>query len=220
MRNVEERIANEEARRVGGAHPTKNVHQKYGDNSLALEIEAKFRVASHKLIRERLKAIRARFLERVLEQNEILDRPAGELQARGCGLRIREKVDENGKSVGATATYKGPRRPGPLKSREEIEIQVDDAAAARRIFAGLGFIAVLSYEKRRESWQLDDCRVELDEPPHIGLFVEIEGPGEAAIRSVQEKLGLNSNDIEPESYVSMLAAYCQREGIQTRTLRL
>ena len=187
---------------------------------MALEIEAKFRVASHEPVRERLMAEGARFLERVREQNEILDGPDAELQRRGCGLRIREKIDENGKSVGATVTYKGPRRPGPLKSREEVEIHIDDAAAARRIFAGLGFNAVLSYEKRRESWRVDDCRVELDEPPHIGLFVEIEGPGEAAIRAVQEKLGLKSDDIEPESYVAMLMAHCRREGIHDRVLRL
>ncbi len=187
---------------------------------MALEIEAKFRVGSHGPIRERLAAIGARFLERVLERNEILDRPDAELQRRGCGLRVREKIDENGESVGATVTYKGPRRPGPLKSREEIETEIDDAEATRRIFAGLGFISVLSYEKRRESWEIDGCRVELDEPPHIGLFVEIEGPDEPAIRAVQERLGLESSDMEPESYGSMLMAHCAREGIQDRTLRL
>ena len=187
---------------------------------MALEIEAKFRVASHGPVRERLAAIRARFLERVREQNEILDRSDGELRKRGCGLRVRTKFDDEGKSVGATVTYKGPRRPGPLKSREEIEIAVDDAEAARRIFAGLGFISALSYEKRRESWEVDGCRVELDEPPHIGLFVEIEGPDEAAIRAVQERLGLKSSDMESESYVSMLMAHCQREGIGDRELLL
>lgn len=187
---------------------------------MALEIEAKYRVLSHGPVRAKLSEVGARPIERVLERNEIMDRGDGELQRRGCGLRIRERIDDAGRCLGATVTYKGPRRPGPIKSREEFEFAVDDADAARRTFAGLGYACVLSYEKRRESWQLGPCRIELDEPPHIGLFVEIEGPSEDAIRDVQQKIGLSFRDIEPDSYVALLLAYCHREGIQDRTFHV
>lgn len=117
-------------------------------------------------------------------------------------------------------TFKGPVQPGPFKSREEQEIEVSDAETASRILHGLGFVMVLRYEKRRESWRLDDCRIELDEPPHIGLFVEIEGPGEAAIAAAAARLGLDDVVHEKASYVRMLHAYCVEHGIAGFSLRM
>ena len=84
----------------------------------------------------------------------------------------------------------------------------------------LGFVPIFRYQKRRESWRLGECRVELDEPPRIGLFVEIEGPDEGAIHSVQAKLGLGGLKDVPTSYVGMLVAYCEANGIADRVLNL
>lgn len=158
-------------------------------------------------------------VERGIETNEIFDRPDGSLRQRGFGLRIRS-FDIEGGETRATLTVKGPRLPGPLKKREEVETRVEEAARAARILEMLGLVRVLCYEKRRESWNLDACRIELDEPPHIGLFVEIEGPDEAAIRTVQERLGLAGMTHVPTSYVKMLAEYCDRYGITEHVLRL
>ena len=41
------------------------------------------------------------------------------------------------------------------------------------------------------SWKLGGCTVELDELPHLGTFVEIEGPSEAAILKVRDQLQLD-----------------------------
>ncbi len=184
------------------------------------EIEAKFRVESHQPVRERLQAIGATSLGRVLETNVIFDRPDGSLRHRGCGLRIRSVKVEGSDDRQATLTFKGPVRSGPFKSREELEIEIGDAETAANIFHGLGFVVVLSYQKRRESWRRRDCRIELDEPPHIGLFVEIEGPNEAAIRAVQAELGLKGTAHVKASYVHMLFAYCREHGVTSRVLEL
>ena len=148
---------------------------------MPLEIEAKLRVESLDPVRERLRAAGAELLGCVLEANRIFDRPDGSLRRGGCGLRVRSCVAESGDAPPATLTFKGPIVPGAFKSRDEVEVSVGDADVAVRILEALGFVVILAYRKRRESWRLRDCRVELDEPPHIGLFVEIEGPDDAAI---------------------------------------
>ncbi len=72
------------------------------------------------------------------------------------------------------------------------------------ILKALNFVQVLSFQKKRESWEFDGCKIELDELPHLGLFLEIEGPTDAAIATIQEKLGLADAAPIKESYVGML----------------
>jgi len=184
------------------------------------ETEAKLRVASHDPVRERLVAAGAEFIERVMERNQILDRPDGSLRGRGCGLRVRSVEPVEGGPSRATMTFKGPRASGAFKSREELETDVGDAEVALALLQQIGFIVILSYEKRRESWRLGSCRVELDRPPMIGRYVEIEGPDEAAIQSVRETLGLGSAEVEGASYVRLLLRACNERGVTDRSLTL
>ncbi len=187
---------------------------------MPLEIEAKFRVESHEPLRERLRALGAERLGRVLEANAIFDRRGGSLRGSGCGLRVRSTIEDGSGQRTATMTFKGPVLAGSFKSREELEVRVSDAETASHILHALGFVRILWYQKRRESWRLDRCRIELDEPPHIGLFVEVEGPGETAIRSLQEKLGLGEAPHVRGSYVRMLSEYCDKHGVTDGVLRL
>ena len=190
------------------------------NGSVNVEIEAKLRVESHDPIRKHIDAAGAQYLGKVLETNEIFDSVDGSLRRRGCGLRVRATVDERTGGRAVTMTFKGPVMSGAFKSREEQEVDVNDADTVSRILTGLGFVRILWFEKRRESWHLDDCRIELDEPPHIGLFVEIEGPDERTIAAVQSKLGLEGVAHEPASYVRMLSLYCDHNGVVDRVLRL
>ncbi len=187
---------------------------------MPLETELKLRVESHEPVRARLPALGAAFAGRVRETNEIFDRPDGSLRRQGHGLRIRSVRAEDGDPPPATLTWKGPRLPGPMKSREELEVRIGEPETAARLLQMLGFVRVLRYEKRRESWTLGDCRVELDEPPHLGLFVEIEGPDEETIRAVRDQLGLDGAAQIQSSYVRMLAEFCEKRGMVDRVLTL
>ncbi len=187
---------------------------------MPIEMEAKFRVASHDVVRDHLRRAGAVCDGLVTETNVILDRADGSLREGGCGLRVRATRRDDGSEGTTMLTFKGARRPGPLKTREEWEVTVNDAAAAERIMAGCGFMPVLTYEKRRESWLLDGCRVELDEPAALGFFVEVEGPSEAAIAGVQASIGLGDAAHVRESYVQLLIGYCQAHGIVERRLLL
>lgn len=187
---------------------------------MAIETEIKLRVDSHEPIRRRLQSLSAVFVRRVVETNCVLDRLDGFLRHHGCGLRIRSVVDPEGRPLPTELTFKGPRRVGDLKSREELEIDVEDAEITMQILQRLGFHTVLCYQKRRESWRLGDCLVELDEPAALGLFVEIEGPNPNAIRGVQRELQLADAKAINISYVGMLIAYCEAQRITDRTIRL
>jgi predicted adenylyl cyclase CyaB len=185
---------------------------------MPIETELKLRVESHDALRERLGASGATFLRKVVETNCIFDRLDGMLQRHGCGLRIRSMIDAEGHAQPAMLTFKGPRRVGDLKSREELEVEIQDGAAAALILQRLGFQTVLCYQKRRESWRLGDCQVDLDEPACLGLFAEIEGPTAAAIRAVQQTLGLAGAKPIGISYVGMLLAYCEANHRSDRVL--
>ncbi len=120
-----------------------------------------------------------------------------------CALRLR-KVLQSG-SEKYILTYKGPRSSSLFKSRPEAQTELLDYAAAQSILAALGLKPMLSFEKIRSVWKLDNCEVCLDDVPPLGQFIEIEGPDEAAIASVLGKLKLNEQHHISEGYASMMA---------------
>lgn len=179
---------------------------------MAVEIEIKLKVDGSAPVRETLKALGAERLGEVLETNVFLDTPDRTLLSADCGLRIRCNRSLAGKKEKLVITYKGPRDEGPVKRREEIEVVVDSMDPAITLLDRLGFKETLCFEKRRESWRLGDCTVELDEMPRMGAFVEIEGPTEAAVTAAQEQLGLSSLPPVPESYPDLVTRHLSDVG--------
>ena len=181
---------------------------------MPLEVEAKLKVDDHTAVRERLRAMGASCFGQVTETNRIFDSADRTLLAGGRGLRVRASVTADGRTLG-TLTYKGPLRPGDLKSRDEIETRLEDPHAAAAILTALGFVEAVCFEKRRETWQLGGCHVDLDEVPHLGCYVEIEGSDEPAIRRVQADLGLAHLAHIPSSYIALLVKHCRANGLTT-----
>ena len=179
---------------------------------MAIEIEAKMRVSDFDAVRTALHGRGAARVGLTLETNTFFDTDDRLLLAGDEGLRLRTNRDADGGRETHVITYKGPMQAGRVKSREEVELDVADAAGAAALLQKLRFARVLTFEKRRETWKLDDCKVELDELPHLGTFVEIEGPGEAAVLKVREALGLADQPIIKTSYIAMLTAYLKDRG--------
>ena len=172
---------------------------------MPVEIEIKLRVADHDAVRRALESRGARFVSSVVETNYILDDAAGGLKQRGEGLRVRVNHTVRGETQPATLTFKGPRQPSAMKRREERETVIGDTDAALAILKSLGFTTVIQYQKQRESWIVDDCRVELDHIERLGSFVEIEGPTEHSIEAVRVAIGLSTAESIRKSYVRMVA---------------
>jgi adenylate cyclase class 2 len=183
------------------------------------EIEAKIKVEDLQAVRNRLQAARAIRKAKYLETNTFFDTPDRSLQSADRGLRIRVAVDEQNRSR-CIVTMKGPLQRGQFKTREEIEFTASDAEAVRTIFENMGYHTSLSFEKRRESWSLGDCEVDLDELPYLGNFVEIEGKSDVAIAAVRDSLGLAGLPSITSGYISMLSRYLQEHQIQDRVIKL
>jgi adenylate cyclase, class 2 len=179
---------------------------------VGIERELKLPVRDPVLVRAVLVRSGAAPQGRVFEENLILDAPERRLRAAGCGLRLRHEwplpaaATNHGRPAGSGTvrlTFKGPRAPGALKQREELETAVADGVVLQELLARLGFRPVIAYEKRRETWTLRGCELVLDEIPRLGWWLEIEGPDEPTIRAVQRALGLEQLAPETRSYVEL-----------------
>lgn len=186
---------------------------------MAVEIEAKLKVDSLKLIVDKLIYLDAKEKGKVLELNIFFDREDHALQAADKGLRIRTNRDTTTGNVETIVTFKGPRQHGPLKSREERELKIESAEDGTRLFEALGYAMTLTFEKRRNSWTLDNCKVELDELPLLGTFIEVEGPTEQAVLAVLDKLQMRHLPPVKASYAAMLTTHLQDQGTQQRVVK-
>ncbi|HEV2294645.1 MAG TPA: class IV adenylate cyclase [Tepidisphaeraceae bacterium] len=176
------------------------------------ELEAKMQVPDHEPLRRQLQAAGATRLGACMELNTFFDTPDRTLVAQDKGLRIRLTCDFATGDERHVVTYKGPQRAGTLKHREELEFTADDGEQAALLLQRLGYGPTLSFEKRRETWRLDDCLVELDELPQLGCFVEIEGPDEEAVLSVRETLELADRPLVKETYIAMVDELLKTTG--------
>jgi adenylate cyclase class 2 len=74
---------------------------------------------------------------------------------------------------------------------KELEIKIDDIGKAKQILENLGLVAFRVQEKKRHTFLLDKVSVDIDEHPKVPVYVEIEGPSEAALKKTAKLLGLD-----------------------------
>jgi len=143
---------------------------------------------------------------RVFESNIVFDTPEKTLRAAGCLLRIRT-VDSQ-----CILTFKGPGTPGRHKTREEIEVQVSDAAGLSKILQRLGYQPTFRYEKYRTEFALVSDRgvVTVDETP-FGVFLELEGPPDWIDKTARD-LGFEERQYITASYGELYRRYCHSMG--------
>lgn len=203
------------------------------------EIEIKLKIRDASALRRALKRLHARPVGsasgRVHEWNVIFDTPQGGLARHGQLLRIRIETPEgkskrrNGAQGKRTVlTFKRPvtgETAGPEvaedrrrhKIREEIEVEVADAAVLSKVFEGLGMRGWFRYEKYRTTFSLPGTKawakgllIELDETP-MGTFVELEGPPAAIDRAATE-LCYSKRDYILKNYLVLYVEECRRLG--------
>jgi len=150
---------------------------------------------------------------RTLESDQLFDRPAGDLRNSDQLLRLRRT------GARAIVTYKGPAQRERHKSREEIEFEVSDAAAFRRVLDRLGYSPAFRYEKYRTKFAArgEPGFVTIDETP-MGTFLELEGPAEW-IDQTATRLGFSHADYLTSSYASLYREYreANRDAPQNMT---
>jgi adenylate cyclase, class 2 len=143
---------------------------------------------------------------RVFEANTVFDTPDMSLRASSRLLRIREA----GKV--ATLTYKGAPETGRHKSREELEVKIDNAGTMMAILERLGYQRVFRYEKyRTEFHQPGRAGIAmLDETP-VGVYLELEGTPHWIDRMAR-RLGFQESDYITASYGRVYLDWCAAKG--------
>lgn len=178
------------------------------------ESEVKYRVRGFAAVRRAIRRAGGTLIESVLQADLHFDTPAQHLRRSDETLRLRRLrvLRKGSEKTGSRAvlTHKGPAKANRnIKVRPETETPVADAATMAKILAESGLRPWIHVQKRRTSYRLGRCRIELDHLPLIGRFVEIEGPHQKAIFAAAEKLGLRSKPVL-RSYLQLLADYCKR----------
>ncbi len=179
---------------------------------MGYEVEVKYRAVDHERVR-RLLLERGASEDPAVDQEDVyLRHPSRDFAVTNEALRIRRVGAEN------RITYKGPRLPGPTKTREEIELPFGPGEASyrelARLFANLGFEPVAAIRKRRTPFRLTASslamEVTLDRAHGLGDFVEIEAlassesdlpAAQQAVLDLAVELGLDH--VEPRSYLRM-----------------
>jgi adenylate cyclase, class 2 len=188
------------------------------------EIEAKYRVADLAGVAAAVLRAGGSFVRSAVQTDRYYDTADGSLLRGDCGLRLRQTRALGGRAKGksplpATLTYKGPRRRDcRAKSRPELETPVANSAAMDGVLRAVGLLPCLVIQKRRKTYRLGQCLVELDELPILGRFVEIEGPSVRAIESAARGLGLAGEPPLKASYAHLASEACQRLGRRRREI--
>ncbi len=169
-----------------------------------MEYEVKYHLPHLAGIRKKVLARGGWLLSpRLLERNLRFDTPENSLAAQQAILRLRQ-------ARRATLTYK--RTDGQFEVRHEIEVEVNDLAAAASLLKSLGFVVTSRYEKYREVFAMDDVQVMLDELPY-GCFVEIEGPSLESLRRASQALGFDWEERIQMTYLDLFAHVKARLGL-------
>ena len=153
------------------------------------EIEVKFLHVQPDDVRKRLRVAGAvcrlpmRTMHRV-----VLDFPDRRLQAtKDSWVRVRDEGDK------VTLTFKQTTE-HEFGGAKEIEVEVSSYEDTIAIFKKLGMVVHTDQETRRETWDLGEVEVVIDEWPWLDTYIEIEGPREEAVKIVADQLGYNWKD--------------------------
>ncbi len=176
------------------------------------EIEVKFLVKDLSAIEAKLKQAQARLLQpRTFEQNLRFDTPDRRLSQRGEVLRLRRDVHN-------LLTYKGVSSDDHgARSRVEIQTQVADFEATRRLFEALGYSVIMTYEKYRCEYEVDEGRISMDEMPY-GNFVEIEAESAEKIQQLCQFLSLDWSKRVFYSYAELFSLIKDADQLETDDL--
>jgi len=180
------------------------------------EIEAKLKVDSPDEIEHKLAELGAEFLAEQLQTDYHFDDANSTLTKTDRCLRLRKQMVVKNESF--FLTYKSAKEKSNLKKRQEIEFEIKDADSVCKLLSVLGYEQVSAVEKKRRLWKLGNCEVALDRLPLLGDFVEIEGPDEKKIATVQKNLGLTDLPHIAKSYACLIKERLQQSGKDDKTV--
>ena len=175
-----------------------------------IEVEVKAKINDFETIKKRLEKINALKTREEYQKDIYFNSPIKDFAKSDEALRIREISIKN--EVKTVITYKGPKVDSSSKTREEIELVIDEPKKISKLFENLGFKKGNIVVKNREFYQLNEYIICLDDVKGLGPYMEIEVDLEDGndyhqaldgIFQLFEKLEVE-NSFERKSYLELL----------------
>jgi adenylate cyclase class 2 len=165
------------------------------------EIEVKFLNVDFKKLRLKLDSLGAvcMYSNRLMKR-AILDTPNLDLKKKGGFVRVREEGNQT------TLTYKqfDDSKKLHISSAKEIEVRVSNFEDTISILTATGLILYSMQESKRETWQMGDAEIMLDEWPWLKPYIEIEANTAELVKVTASILGFDWNDAV---FGDVMAAY-------------
>ncbi|WP_051765928.1 class IV adenylate cyclase [Saccharothrix syringae] len=141
------------------------------------EVEQKYALPDADALTARLAELGASASEPSRQIDAYYNHPAKDFLATDTITEwVRFRIEQRGSSF----NYKQWHKPGEGTAHAtEYETTVCDIEALRHAFEALGFQPMVTVDKTRTTWRLDEVEIALDRVADAGDFVEFEFKGEA-----------------------------------------
>ena len=175
-----------------------------------IEVEVKAKIDNFEDIKVKLDQINAIKTKTEKQIDRYFNSPVKDFAETDEALRIRETITEDSHNL--FITYKGPKIDKKSKTREEVEMKIEDSDKCSKIFENLGFKEVRTVKKNREYFKLENFEISLDDVEGLEPYMEIEialedgtdyNEAQDKIFDLFKELGI-TNGFERTSYLELL----------------
>jgi len=173
------------------------------------EIEVKVLDVDKKNILDKLKKFKPKKVFDGVMKSIFFDNASDKLKRENKLLRIRAEAGKNILCYKEKVSNKG------IKVSKEYELEIDNIAATRNVFASFEYLPDLEYRKRRKSYEVivKGHKVKLEFDKYLGNykkipeFVEIESDSEESIKYFLNYLKIDKHKIKSWSTVKLMRYY-------------
>ncbi|MCC7553708.1 MAG: class IV adenylate cyclase [Methanobacteriaceae archaeon] len=137
-----------------------------------IEVEIKAKINNLNKIKEKLKNLNIEQLKIEYQKDIYFKSPIVNFAKTDEALRLRKTKSNNEENI--YLTYKGSKIDSESKTREEIEISIEDIEKASEILKKIGFTPSAIVKKNREYYKYQDYTLSLDFVEGLSPYIEIE----------------------------------------------
>lgn len=172
------------------------------------ELEVKILGVDHEAIAARIVDLGGKFIGVEEQENYRIDSSAHPIEGEDY-LRLRVTHFLDGLGAGKTTrelTYKKRIFDREVRNNEEHTIPVEDVEKTLSLLALLGYDVVIRSDKRRETYEIDDTKVEFDqwdETTRLAPYIEVEAPNKEVLGQVLRKLEIPIEAVSTRSVKSL-----------------
>lgn len=176
------------------------------------ETELKFIVQNYGEIARKLMN-KSNFVSTAYELTVMYDNKEKSLFKEDARLRLRQIKNLKNNTETCELSYKKPKTREGIKIEEEDEVSISSFKEMQEILLKIGFFKVSSYDRVRDTFKKDNCKITLD-TFSFGDILEIEGEINS-IKKIAKELGLNLKNNTSKSCDDIYDDICKKQGKET-----